>query len=84
MSEKKKPLIYFEQGLETIFEVLCIEPKRADYLLELGIKLLFENVFGLGAVERQPVRWRNCAKPVLPAGTVNLVGCLIGMLKKSF
>ena len=27
-------------------------------------------VFGLGAVERQPVRWGNCAKPVLPAGTV--------------
>jgi hypothetical protein len=42
------------------------------------------NVFGLGAVERQPVRWENCAKPVLPAGTVNLVGCLIGILKKSF
>jgi hypothetical protein len=23
------------------------------------------NVIGLGAVERQPVRWKNCAKPVL-------------------
>lgn len=23
------------------------------------------NVFGLGEVERQPVRWENCAKPVL-------------------
>jgi hypothetical protein len=23
------------------------------------------NGFGLGAVERQPVRWENCAKPVL-------------------
>lgn len=23
------------------------------------------NVQGLGAVERQPVRWENCAKPVL-------------------
>lgn len=23
------------------------------------------NGFGLGAVERQPVRWKNCAKPVL-------------------
>ena len=43
MSEKKKPFIYFEQGLETIFEILCIEPNRADYLLDLGIKLLFEN-----------------------------------------
>ena len=29
------------------------------------------NVFGLGAVERQPVRWENCAKPVLYAGTVD-------------
>lgn len=26
-----------------------------------------ENVFGLGEVERQPVRWENFAKPVLPA-----------------
>lgn len=23
------------------------------------------NGFGLGAVERKPVRWENCAKPVL-------------------
>ena len=29
------------------------------------------NGFGLGAVERQPVRWENCAKPVLYAGTVD-------------
>lgn len=26
---------------------------------------LAANGFGLGAVERQPVRWKNCAKPVL-------------------
>ena len=24
-----------------------------------------DDVFGLGEVERQPVRWENCAKPVL-------------------
>ena len=59
MSEKKKPLIYFEQGLETIFEVLCIEPKRADYLLELGIKLLFENGIGLGEVAELNVELKN-------------------------
>ena len=28
------------------------------------------NGFGLGAVERQPVRWENCAKPVLAAGGI--------------
>ena len=26
---------------------------------------MFANVLGLGEVERQPVRWENCAKPVL-------------------
>jgi len=32
------------------------------------------NGFGLGAVVCRLVRWENCAKPVLPAGTVNLAG----------
>ena len=31
---------------------------------------LAANGFGLGAVERQPVRWENCAKPVLAAGGI--------------
>jgi len=33
-----------------------------------GRLTLAANGFGLGAVERQPVRWENCAKPVLAAG----------------
>lgn len=35
-----------------------------------GCPQLSHNVFGLGAVERQPVRWENCAKPVLAAGGI--------------
>ena len=31
---------------------------------------LAHNGFGLGAVERQPVRWENCAKHVLAAGGI--------------
>jgi len=42
------------------------------------------NVFGLGAVERQPVRWENCAKPVLAAGGIIQHKSLIGTLKKVF
>lgn len=32
---------------------------------DLSLFIMAGNVFGLGAVERQPVRWGNCAKPVL-------------------
>ena len=35
-----------------------------------GVGGIAGNVFGLGAVERQPVRWGNCAKPVLAAGGI--------------
>jgi len=31
---------------------------------------LTANVFGLGEVERHPVRWENFAKPVLAAGGI--------------
>ena len=33
-------------------------------LVECSVSIA-TNGFGLGAVERQPVRWKNCAKPVL-------------------
>jgi hypothetical protein len=42
------------------------------------------NGFGLGEVVCRLVRWENCAKPVLTAGTEKLAGCLIEALKKSF
>ena len=35
-----------------------------------AVSAIAGNVFGLGAVERQPVRWGNCAKPVLAAGGI--------------
>lgn len=35
-----------------------------------AMSIMGHNVFGLGAVERHPVRWGNCAKPVL-AGEAN-------------
>lgn len=33
-------------------------------------RYICSNGFGLGAVERQPVRGKNCAKPVLAAGGI--------------
>jgi hypothetical protein len=42
-------------------------------MLLVGTQLA-DNVFGLGEVVCRLVRWENCAKPVLPAGTVNLAG----------
>ena len=42
------------------------------------------NGIGLGAVERQPVCGKNCAKPVLAAGGIIQHKSLIGTLKKVF
>ena len=41
------------------------------------------NGFGLGAVERQPVRWENCAKPVLYAAFLLLEKYFLKMFGNS-
>ncbi len=48
--------------------VYVLEIEKGKYLI-IGMELS-HNGFGLGAVERKPVRWGNCAKPVLAAGGI--------------